>query len=85
MERTVAKPFKDTLDRKELYQTNNLDSEKGIPQQRITDGITHGYNVNKHTGLVLLDTEKAYDTIWVSGLIYKLINFDISFKTFVAT
>jgi hypothetical protein len=52
---------------------------------RITDDITHGYNVNKHTGMVLLDIETAYDTIWINGLIYKLINLGISFKTFAAT
>jgi hypothetical protein len=42
---------------------------------RLTDYITHGYNNNKHTGLVMLDVEKAYDTIWVRGILYKLINF----------
>jgi hypothetical protein len=42
---------------------------------RLTVYITHGYNNNKHTGLVMLDVEKAYDTIWVRGLLYTLINF----------
>jgi hypothetical protein len=40
---------------------------------RITDLITHGYNLRKHTGMVTLDLEKAYDTIWINGLLYKLI------------
>jgi hypothetical protein len=40
---------------------------------RISDHITNGYNLHKHTGMVLLDLEKAYDTVWISGLLYKLI------------
>jgi hypothetical protein len=40
---------------------------------RITDFITHVFNLNKHTGMVLLDIEKAYDTVWFIGLLYKLI------------
>ena len=40
---------------------------------RITDLITHGYNLRKHTGMVTLGLEKAYDTIWINGLLHKLI------------
>jgi len=29
---------------------------------RITNFITHGFNLSKHSGMILLDTEKAYDT-----------------------
>jgi hypothetical protein len=39
---------------------------------RITDFITRGFNLNKHTGMVLLDIEKAYDTVWLTGFLYKL-------------
>ena len=75
MERTVTK-------RIERYTRQNRiipDEQFGFRREhsttaqlaRITDDITHGYNVNKHTGMVLLDIEKAYDTIWINGLIYK--------------
>jgi hypothetical protein len=40
---------------------------------RIVDHISHGYNLCKHTGMALLDLEKAYDTFWITGLLYKLI------------
>jgi len=39
---------------------------------RIVDHITHGYNQRKHTGMALLDLEKAYDTVWTTGLLCKL-------------
>jgi len=42
---------------------------------RITNFITHGFNLSKHTGMVLLDIEKAYDTgtkqstvAWITGV-----------------
>ena len=40
---------------------------------RITDYISNGYNLHKHSGMVLLDLEKAYDTVWIHGLLYTLI------------
>ena len=40
---------------------------------RISDYISNGYNLHKHTGMVSLDIEKAYDTAWIYGLMYKLI------------
>jgi hypothetical protein len=42
---------------------------------RISDYITNGYNLNKHTDMVSLDIEKAHDTVWINGLLYKLISF----------
>ncbi len=40
---------------------------------RITDFITNGFNLHKHTGMILLDIENAYDTVWIHGLLFKLI------------
>ena len=40
---------------------------------RVADFITHGFNLRKHTGMVLLDIENAYDTVWLNGLLCKLI------------
>jgi len=42
---------------------------------RITDYISNGFNLHKHSGMELLDLEKAYDTVWIHGLLYKLIVF----------
>jgi hypothetical protein len=44
---------------------------------RITDYATKGFNLHKHSGIILLDIEKAYDTIWIAGLLYKLIIFKL--------
>ena len=32
---------------------------------RITDYISNGFKLHKHTGMVSLDLEKAYDTMWI--------------------
>jgi hypothetical protein len=42
---------------------------------RLSDFITHGFNIRKHTRLITLDLEKAYNTVWINGLLFKLINF----------
>jgi len=44
---------------------------------RITDYISRGYNLHKHSGMVFLDLDKAYDTVWIHGLLYKLIVFQL--------
>jgi hypothetical protein len=43
---------------------------------RLTEHITHGYNINKHTGMVLLDIEKKYDTVCTQGLLFKLLTYN---------
>lgn len=40
---------------------------------RITENATLGFNTNRNTGMVLLDPEKAFDSVWHDGLLYKLI------------
>jgi len=44
---------------------------------RITDYISNGYNLHKHSGMILLDLGKAYDTVWIHGLLHKLIAFKL--------
>lgn len=39
---------------------------------RLTDSISTEFNKNRSTALLLLDIEKAFDTIWRKALIYKL-------------
>ncbi|KAJ1127276.1 hypothetical protein NDU88_005679 [Pleurodeles waltl] len=40
---------------------------------RVVDIISHGFNINKSTGVVFLDVAKAFDRVWHKGLLYKLI------------
>ena len=43
---------------------------------RMTKNIIHNRLNKKSTGVVLLDSEKAFDSIWHEGLVYKLIRFN---------
>lgn len=43
---------------------------------RITNDIIKGFNNNKVTAMLLLDIEKAFDKVWIDGLIYKLIQYN---------
>lgn len=39
---------------------------------RIANDVIKNFNKNKVTAMILLDIEKAFDTVWMQGLIYKL-------------
>jgi hypothetical protein len=41
---------------------------------RITDFVTHGFSLQQHAGMALLDIKKAYDTVCLNGFLYKLIS-----------
>lgn len=45
--------------------------------KRITDHINKEKANHKSTGLILLDIEKTFDTVWHDGLLHKLDNFGI--------
>ncbi|GFY30506.1 RNA-directed DNA polymerase from mobile element jockey [Trichonephila clavipes] len=43
------------------------------PLLGLTEKITAGFQKGRSTGAVFLDIQKAFDRVWVSGLIFKLI------------
>lgn len=43
--------------------------------KRICNDVKSGLNSGKSTGLILLDVEKAFDSVWHHGLVFKLLNF----------
>ena len=42
---------------------------------RVTEYIQSGFNLQEHTTATFLDVEKAFDTVWHTGLLFKLIEF----------
>lgn len=40
---------------------------------RVAEHISHRLNLKESTGMILVDIEKAFDTVWHDGLIYKLL------------
>lgn len=40
---------------------------------RMAEKITMNYNLHRSTGVLALDVEKAFDTVWGDGLIHKII------------
>jgi hypothetical protein len=45
---------------------------------RLTDNVMLNYNNKMSTAAVFLDIERAFDTTWYSGLLYKLSKLEFS-------
>jgi hypothetical protein len=45
---------------------------------RLTDHVTLNFNKNMSIAAVFMNTEKAFDTTWHTGLLYKLSKFQLS-------
>ncbi|GFW69738.1 nucleic-acid-binding protein from transposon X-element [Trichonephila clavipes] len=47
------------------------------PLLRLTESISEGFQKEEHVGVVFLDIQKAFDRVWILGLTFKLITYDI--------
>jgi hypothetical protein len=54
------------------------DHSTALQCMRLADHVTRNVNNNMSTAAVFLDIEKALDTSWHSGLLYKLSEFECS-------
>lgn len=79
-ERIIHKKLKtemlEDLSQKEQF---GFKSQHSTTQQltRITEKITKAFNTKKSVGMILLDIQKAFDTVWHNGLVYKLITMGV--------
>ncbi|GFT35219.1 probable RNA-directed DNA polymerase from transposon X-element [Trichonephila clavipes] len=47
------------------------------PLLNLTEAISEGFQSKNSTGAVFLDIQKAFDRVWLTGLTYKRINYNI--------
>ncbi|GFT71763.1 probable RNA-directed DNA polymerase from transposon X-element [Trichonephila clavipes] len=47
------------------------------PLLRLTEHISEGFQKKKSTGTVFLDIQKAFDLVWINGLTFKLISYNL--------
>jgi hypothetical protein len=92
---TVGKLFEKTLLTRILYQVGErgmLRNEqfglrprhsKSLQLARLVERITRNFGEKRITGMVFLDVAKAFDTVWIDGLLYKrtILNFHLTLFT----
>ena len=63
-----------------LYEQFGFRAKHSTTDQitRLTEYITEGFNLDMHTGAVLLDASFAFDTVWTTGLLYKMSQLSFS-------
>uniref|UniRef100_A0A2M4CV42 Putative reverse transcriptase n=1 Tax=Anopheles darlingi TaxID=43151 RepID=A0A2M4CV42_ANODA len=75
-EKTIANRINEHTSNNHIIQPTQFGFQKSLSTthqlHRLTSNIRSNLKNKKSTGLVLLDSEKAFDTIWHNGLIYKL-------------
>ncbi|KAJ1136205.1 hypothetical protein NDU88_002622 [Pleurodeles waltl] len=81
-EKVILAHLSDFASSENILATEQFGFQKEHPTNhqllRVVDIISQGFNINKSTGLVLLDVAKAFDRGRHRGLIYKLIKLKFS-------
>ena len=85
MEKLILKNFKQEIFEKHVipdFQFGFKNSHStSLQLARLVDLIVTVFIMKRRTAAVLLDIEKAFDKTWISGLIYKLIQINVSRAT----
>jgi hypothetical protein len=63
---------------KRVEERGLLNVSTTLQCMRLTDHVTINFNNKKSTAAVFLDIEKAFETTWHPGLLYKLSKLEFS-------
>lgn len=82
MENFLLKRFNSKVKELNLIRENQNGFKKGHctthPLLRLIERIIHDFNNNKATLALFLDVESAFDKVWITGLISKLPEFQLT-------
>jgi hypothetical protein len=81
-EKLILRPFQKHIEERELRHAIQYDHRAHLSTtfqcMRLTERVAIKFNKNMSAAAVFTDIEKALDTIWRSGLIYKLLELECS-------
>jgi hypothetical protein len=77
LEKCIAPRLRENLDDNDIIPSTQFGFRQGhstIHQlQRISEIIERGYESKQYTTIAFLDISKAFDKVWIQGLMYKLL------------